>query len=119
MVVIPDHLLNIDNSNIIRLDRVGKSGGGVAIYVKNNYPASRGGVAWSDTIGSSLRGRGEDSAGDDLDRRISSTSGVWNHGSQSSAYGLKKAYVSQGSLDPIWGRQGWGVCGESKANSTG
>ena len=55
-----------------------------------------------------------DSARDDLDRRISSTSGAWNHGSQSSAYGLKKAYVSQGSLDPIWGRQGRGVCGESK-----
>ena len=32
----------------------------------------------------------------------------------SRAYGLKKAYVSQGLPDPIWGRQGRGVCGESK-----
>ena len=80
---------------------------------------SLAGSHWSDIIGSSLRGRGEDSAGDDLDRRISSTSGAWNHGSQSSAYGLKKAYVSQGSPDPIWGRQEQGVCDESKANSTG
>ena len=71
---------------------------------------SLAGSHWSDIICS---------AGDDLDRRIASTSGAWNHGSQSSAYGLKKAYVSQGSSDPIWGRQGGGICGESKANSTG
>ena len=58
-------------------------------------PASVG-SHWSDIIGLSLRGgRGEDSAGDDLDCRIPSTSG-----NQSSPCGLKKTYVSQGLSDP-------------------
>ena len=56
---------------------------------------SLAGSHWSDIIGSSLRGRGEASAGDNLDCRIPSTSGAWNHGKQASSCGLKKAYVSQ------------------------
>ena len=54
-------------------------------------------LVWSDIICSSLRGRGEDSAGlrSDLDRCILSTSGAWNHGTQAISCGLKKAYVSQ------------------------
>ena len=66
----------------------------VSLFVLNIFHMPRLSLAsshWSDIIGSSLRGRGEDSAGDDLDRRIPSTSGP----------------------------QGRGVCGESKANSTG
>ena len=46
-------------------------------------------------IGSPLRGRWEDSAGDNLDRHIPSTSGAWNHDRQASSCGFKKAHVSQ------------------------
>ena len=80
--------------------------------------AEFGWLVWSDIIGSPLCGRGEDSAGDNLDRRIPSTSGAWNHGRQACSCGLKKAYVSQDRWILI-GATRDGVYAESEANSMG
>ena len=42
--------------------------------------------------------RWRDSAGDNLDCRIPSTSGAWNHGGQASSCGLKDRWILTGAL---------------------